>query len=183
MPAQRPHSKAWTQVATGLRQRLKNKSPTKRPPELDVSAIGVLKEREKALPKLSLTELLRRMPGESGELFGREEALGWLDTAYKDTQTGVLALYGFGGVGKSALVRHWLETRFSEMESDVPRFLGVSFYSQGTREQAGSSDQFLIQALETFDETDAAQKSAWDRGQRLAELIAAEPTVLVLERT
>ena len=90
-------------------------------------------------------------------------------------------MYGFGGVGKSALVRHWLETRFSETKPDTPRFLGVSFYSQGTREQAGSSDQFLIQALETFGEQDPGQKSAWDRGQRLAELVAAEPTVLVLD--
>jgi tetratricopeptide (TPR) repeat protein len=183
VPAQRPHSKAWTQVATGLRRRLENNPPGKRPP-----VTRAVSESEKKPPKLSLPELLQRMPGESGDLFGRDEALGWLDAAYADSQTGVLALYGFGGVGKSALVRHWLETRFSEMKDGAtrtkdgaPRFLGVSFYSQGTREQAGSSDQFLIQALETFGETDAAQKSAWDRGQRLAELVSAEPTVLVLD--
>ena len=176
VPAQRPHSKAWTQVATGLRKRLESKPPRKRPP-----VIKVFRGIEKEPPKLSLQELLQRMPGESGDLFGREEALGWLDAAYADSRTGVLTLYGFGGVGKSALVRHWLEMRFSEMQSGAPRFLGVSFYSQGTREQAGSSDQFLIQALETFGEQDAAQKSAWDRGQRLAELVAAEPTVLVLD--
>ncbi len=177
VPAQKPQSKAWTQVATGLRRALENTPPGKKPP-----AMPIVNESEKKPPKLSLQELLQRMPGEPGDLFGREEALGWLDAAYADSQTGVLALYGFGGVGKSALVRHWLETRFSETKpDDAPRFLGVSFYSQGTREQAGSSDQFLIQALETFGEQDAAQKSAWDRGQRLAELVAANPTVLVLD--
>ncbi len=176
VPAQRPHSKAWTQVATGLRSRLENKPPGKKPP-----ATRIVKESERKPPQFSLLELLQRMPGEPGELFGRAEALGWLNAAYADSQTGVLALHGFGGVGKSALVRHWLETRFPETKPDAPRFLGVSFYSQGTREQAGSSDQFLIQALETFGEQDAAQKSAWDRGQRLAELVAAKPTVLVLD--
>src|ERR1043165_508697 len=176
VPALRPYSKAWTQVAVGLRTRLENSPPSKRPP-----VTQPVKESEKTPPQFSLAELLLRLPGETGELFGRDEALGWLDTAYQDLQTGALALHGFGGVGKSALVRHWLEKNFSEMKEDAPRFLGVSFYSQGTREQAGSSDQFLVQALETFGERDAAQKSAWDRGQRLAELVAAEKTVLVLD--
>ncbi len=176
VPAQRPHSKAWTQVATGLRHRLENSPPSKRTP-----AAQPIKEREEKPSRFSLAELLLRLPGETGDLFGRDEALGWLDAAYADSQTGVLALHGFGGVGKSALVRHWLEKNFSEMKEGMPRFLGVSFYSQGTREQAGSSDQFLIQALENFGERDATQKSAWDRGQRLAELVAAEKTVLVLD--
>ncbi|HYH86594.1 MAG TPA: TIR domain-containing protein, partial [Pyrinomonadaceae bacterium] len=165
VPSLRPQSKAWTQVVAGLRRRLKDKPPTKRLP-----AVAVVPESVKSLPELSLANLLRVMPGESGDLFGREEALGWLDDAYADSKVGVLALVGFGGVGKSALVRHWLETRFKP-EDRAPRFLGVSFYSQGTREQAGSSDQFLVKALETFGESDAVQKlkSAWDRGERLAE--------------
>ncbi|HJU56494.1 MAG TPA: toll/interleukin-1 receptor domain-containing protein, partial [Pyrinomonadaceae bacterium] len=174
--AQVPRDKAWTNVVEGLRQRLENKPPRKRPPAKRRYRSGRTKP-----PELSLAALLRRLPGEPTKLFGRDEALGWLDAAYDDSQTGVLALHGFGGVGKSALVRNWLETRFSEMKSGAPRFLGVSFYSQGTRDQAGSSDQFLIQALETFGERDAGQKSLWDRGQRLAELVAAEPTVLVLD--
>jgi tetratricopeptide (TPR) repeat protein len=177
VPSLRPQSKAWTQVVAGLRQRLTDKPPAKRLP-----AVAVVPESVKRPPELSLASLLREMPGESGDLFGREKALGWLDDAYADSEVGVLALVGFGGVGKSALVRHWLETRFKP-EDRAPRFFGVSFYSQGTREQAGSSDQFLVKALETFGETDVVQKlkSAWDRGERLAELVAAEPTVLVLD--
>ncbi|HWS99603.1 MAG TPA: TIR domain-containing protein [Pyrinomonadaceae bacterium] len=176
VPAQRPQSKAWTQVITGLRSALANRPPGKRPP-----ATRAVREVEKKPAKFSLQQLLQRLPGESGDLFGRDEALGWLDAAYNDSQTGVLALHGFGGVGKSALVRHWLEKRFLKMKHGAPRFLGVSFYSQGTREQAGSSDQFLIQALETLGEQNASQKSLWDRGQRLAELVSAEPTILVLD--
>ncbi|HYG81350.1 MAG TPA: tetratricopeptide repeat protein [Pyrinomonadaceae bacterium] len=174
--SQVPRDKAWTNVVEGLRQRLENKPPRKRPPAKRVSRSGRTKP-----PKLSLEELLRRLPGEPTRLFGRDEALGWLDAAYENPETGVLALHGFGGVGKSALVRHWLETRFSEMKDDAPRFLGVSFYSQGTREHAGSSDQFLVQALETFGEQNPGQKSLWDRGQRLAELVSEQPTVLVLD--
>ncbi|HEY0379187.1 MAG TPA: toll/interleukin-1 receptor domain-containing protein [Pyrinomonadaceae bacterium] len=176
IPAQEKESMAWTEVARGIRRSLENNPPRKPQIELTVSA-----ESKEQPSRFSLPALLKRMPGEPGDLFGREEALGWLDAAYKNSGTGVLALHGFGGVGKSALVRHWLEKRFLNMERGTPRFLGVSFYSQGTREQAGSSDQFLIQALETFGEQDAGPKSLWDRGHRLAELVAAEPTVLVLD--
>lgn len=175
VPALKPQDRAWTQVIAGLRQRLLEKPPAKRPPAAAVAPTPPVKPHS-----LSLATLLRELPGESGDLFGRDEALGWLDAAYTDPQTGVLALVGFGGVGKSALVRHWLETRFRP-EDPTPRFLGVSFYSQGTREQAGSSDQFIIQALETFGEENVGQKSSWDRGELLAQHVAAEPTVLVLD--
>ncbi len=176
IPAQKLESMAWTEVAKGIRRSIENSPP--REPQIEPPSSTQSKQQPS---KFSLLELLQRMPGESGDLFGRAEALGWLDDAYKDSQTGVLALYGLGGVGKSALVRHWLETRFSDVKSGAPRFLGVSFYSQGTRDQAGSSDQFLIQALETFGERDAGQKSLWDRGQRLAERVSEQPTVLVLD--
>jgi len=175
--SQVPRDKAWTQVIEGLRWQLENKPPHKKASMVEVAAKGEGKPR-----LFSLTRLLQTMPGETGDLFGREEALRWLDHAYANSDISVLALVGFGGVGKSALVRHWLETRFSEVEEALPRFLGVSFYSQGTREQeAGSSDQFLIQSLELLGEEHVAAKSAWDRGQRLAELLTEKPTVLVLD--
>lgn len=175
VPALRPQDKAWTQVVAGLRRRLTEKPPAKRLP-----AVAVAPGESRRPAAFSLENLLLRLPGETGDLFGREEALGWLDAAYTDAGVGVLALVGFGGVGKSALVRHWVERRFRAADR-APRFLGVSFYSQGTREQAGSSDQFLVQALETFGEREVGQMSAWDRGERLAELVAAAPTVLVLD--
>lgn len=171
VPAQRPQSEAWTEVIRGLRQRLLADPPKTKTRK---AAHGPAQARKPA--PLSLPKLLEAMPGESGELFGREDALGWLDSAYEDPRVGVLALVGFGGVGKSALVRHWLETRF-EPAASAPRFLGASFYSQGTREHGGSSSQFLVQALEALGEPDRTQ----DRGERLAELVAAEPTVLVLD--
>jgi len=169
VPAQRPQSEGWTEVIRGLRQRL-----LADPPKMRKAAHGLAQARKPS--PLSLPKLLEAMPGESGELFGREDALGWLDSAYEDPRVGVLALVGFGGVGKSALVRHWLETRF-EPGASAPRFLGFSFYSQGTREHGGSSSQFLVQALEALGEPDRPK----DRGERLAELVAAEPTVLVLD--
>lgn len=171
VPAQKRQSEAWTEVIRGLRQRLLADPPKTKTRN---AAHGPAQARKPA--PLSLPKLLEAMPGESSELFGREDALGWLDAAYEDPRVGVLALVGFGGVGKSALVRHWLETRF-EPAASAPRFLGVSFYSQGTREHGGSSSQFLVQALKALGEPDRSK----DRGERLAELVAAEPTVLVLD--
>lgn len=175
VPAQKPHSKAWTQVARGLRLRLENN-----PPRKATFTAPVVVQSEKEPERLSLQKLLQDLPGESGKLFGRDEALSWVDDAYDDPQISVLALIGFGGIGKSALVRHWLENR-DLVAKGVTRFLGCSFYSQGTREQVGSSDQFLIQALEMLGEPKPGLMSAWDRGQRLAELVASERTVLMLD--
>ena len=48
-----------------------------------------------------------------------------------------------------------------------------SFYSQGTRDQnTASADLFIAAALEHFGDTDPQVGSAWDRGERLARLIA-----------
>ena len=63
-----------------------------------------------------------------------------------------------------------------------------SFYSQGTREQAGassqaSSDSFIAAALEFFGAAELAGSPApaWDKGAKLAELVAARRTLLILD--
>jgi hypothetical protein len=57
IPAQLPRSKAWTQVVTGLRHRLENNPPGKKPP-----ARLTIREVEKKPAKFSLPELLQKLP-------------------------------------------------------------------------------------------------------------------------
>jgi hypothetical protein len=64
------------------------------------------------------------------------------------------------------------------------RVFDWSFYSQGTREQGGASaDTFVAKALVFFGDKEMAQSAAspWDKGARLAHLVAERRTLLVLD--
>jgi hypothetical protein len=96
----------------------------------------------------TLKTFLSKLPTTTGQLFGREKELGWLDHAWDDEHTHIIMLHAFGGVGKTSLVSHWL----SHMEHDNYRgavsVYGWSFYSQGTSEdRQASADEFLAHAL------------------------------------
>ena len=58
---------------------------------------------------------------------------------------------------------------------------GWSFYSQGTGERVTSADQFIGQALRWFGDPDPAAGSPWDKGERLAALVRAQKTLLILD--
>ena len=58
---------------------------------------------------------------------------------------------------------------------------GWSFYSQGTGQRVTSADQFISEALVWFGDPDPTQGSPWDKGERLAELVRQEKTLLVLD--
>lgn len=116
-------------------------------------------------------------------LIGREADLARLDAAWVDPTTHVLTIVAFGGVGKTSLVAHW-QAELAKRDYDGASYFDWSFYSQGTREQVGASaDQFINQALEFFGDAAmaASATSPWDKGARLAQLVAQQPTLLVLD--
>jgi tetratricopeptide (TPR) repeat protein len=86
----------------------------------------------------------------------------------------------FGGVGKTALVNRWLAGMRDKGWDGARRVYGWSFYSQGT-EGVGSSDEFLAAALKWFGEPDMGAASAWNKGERLAEVVGRERSLLVLD--
>jgi len=117
-------------------------------------------------------------------LFGREKELAALDEAWDDPAKHILAIVAWGGVGKTSLVVEWMARKAKAGWAGVERVFDWSFYSQGTREQgAASADNFIAAAL-TFFGDEAMGKSAaspWDKGGRLAQLVAQRPTLLVLD--
>ena len=58
---------------------------------------------------------------------------------------------------------------------------GWSFYRQGTSGGASSADEFLDAALTWFGDPDPRLGTAWEKGERLAKLIAHRRTLLVLD--
>jgi hypothetical protein len=58
---------------------------------------------------------------------------------------------------------------------------GWSFYRQGTTGKSSSADEFLDAALNWFGDPDPRIGTAWEKGERLAKLVAHRRTLLILD--
>jgi hypothetical protein len=128
----------------------------------------------------------------TAELFlGREDELARLDRARADG-THVLSLIAWGGVGKTALLSQWIQTRFidnhwkdADGQPSPLAYFDWSFYDQGTRassdeyaQRTGSVGDFFEQALTHFGDPDVTKPR---KGKRLAELVRQQRTLFILD--
>ncbi|MEW6289730.1 MAG: toll/interleukin-1 receptor domain-containing protein [Thermodesulfobacteriota bacterium] len=132
-------------------------------------------------PSLDYRIEISHLPVTGVELFGREAELELLDNSWKEGKTNVISFVAWGGVGKSTLINRWLAEMAMDSYRAVARVFGWSFYSQGTGEWVTSADRFIAEALAWFGDPDPTTGSPWDKGQRLADLIRKERTLLVLD--
>jgi tetratricopeptide (TPR) repeat protein len=136
-----------------------------------------------ATPALPQNIAPTRLRHSAERLIGREAEMARLDAAWADPATHVLTIVAFGGVGKTSLVARWA-AGLAQRDYDGAGYFDWSFYSQGTREEGGASaDQFIKRALEFFgdEEMAAGAASPWDKGARLAQLVAERRALLVLD--
>jgi len=125
---------------------------------------------------------ISRLPTSGAELFGREAELKILDDAWANPNTNIVSFVAWGGVGKTALVNHWLKKRMArDNYRGAERVYGWSFFSQGTSERAASADLFIDQALRWFGDKDPTAGSPWDKGERLAGYLRQTRTLLLLD--
>jgi len=122
-----------------------------------------------------------RLPVTGKEVFGREEDLAFLDAAWADSQVNVVSIVAWAGVGKSTLVNHWLRRLATDRYRSAELVFGWSFYRQGTSGGASSADEFLDAALAWFGDPDPRIGTAWEKGERLARVIARRRTLLILD--
>jgi tetratricopeptide (TPR) repeat protein len=113
-------------------------------------------------------------------LVGREAELARLDQAWSDNKTNILSLVAEGGAGKSALVNEWLTRLRADGYRGAKCVLGWSFYSQGSKERATSSDQFLNWALAKLG-VKVETISASAKGEAIAEALLTRRALLVLD--
>jgi hypothetical protein len=117
---------------------------------------------------------------------GREQELHLLDEAWgraqKEDKINIVSLIGQGGEGKSALVLNWQARRARHGWQGARRVFQWSFYSQGSSAQSSASaDDFFNAAFAWFDKTAEVPRDPYTKGAKLAELVVAERTLLVLD--
>ena len=122
-----------------------------------------------------------RLPITGSDLFGREEDIAFLDEAWANQRVNVVTIVAWAGVGKSTLVSHWLRGMGAQHYRSAELVFGWSFYRQGTSGDTSSADEFLDAALTWFGDPDPRIGTPWEKGERLATLVARRRTLLVLD--
>ena len=121
------------------------------------------------------------MPVTGSDVFGREEDIAFLDGAWANKDVNVVTIVAWAGVGKSTLVNHWLRRMAVEQYRSAQLVFGWSFYRQGTSGGSSSADEFLDAALTWFGDPEPRLGTDWEKGERLAKLVAQRRTLLVLD--
>jgi len=122
-----------------------------------------------------------RLPITATDVFGRDEDIAFLDRAWANKQVNVVTIVAWAGVGKSTLVKHWLERMAGKHYRSAELVFGWSFYTQGRSGETSSADEFIDAALTCFGDPDPRLGTAWQKGERLAKLVAHRRTLLILD--
>jgi NACHT domain len=121
------------------------------------------------------------LPITGGNFFGREADIAFLDQAWVNRQANVVTIVAWAGIGKSTLVNQWLVRMAAEHYRSAELVFGWSFYRQGTSGHTSSADEFVDTALDWFGDPDPRLGTAWEKGERLAKLVAHRRILLVLD--
>jgi hypothetical protein len=124
---------------------------------------------------------IARLPITGSDVFGREEDIAFLNDAWANQKANILTIIAWAGVGKSTLVNHWLARMAAENYCSAELVFGWSFYRQGSSGGTSSADEFLDAVLTWFGDPDPRVGTAWEKGERLAKLVAHRRTLLVLD--
>ena len=127
--------------------------------------------------KISIASL----PMTGSDVFGREEDVAFLDDAWAKPQVNIVTIVAWAGVGKSTLVNHWLRRMAARNYLSAEQVFGWSFWKRGSSGGTSSADEFLDAALHWFGDPDPRLGTSWEKGERLAKLVAHRRTLLVLD--
>lgn len=123
-----------------------------------------------------------KLPQTGPDLFGRERELALLDKAWDDPHQNIVCFSAMGGAGKTSLVKKWLNLLSLDNYRKAEEIYAWSFYSQGAEEgKQASADEFISHALGWFGYNGPMDKSGWEKGEKLAELIRQKRTLFILD--
>jgi predicted ATPase len=162
--------------AIGARRKITRQSFQKAP---SADSCAVIRRRPARLGPKKIS--VARLPVTGRDVFGREEDIAFLDAAWANQNINVVTIVAWAGVGKSTLVNHWLRGIAAERYRSAQFVFGWSFYRQGTSGGTSSADEFIEAALPWFGDPDPRIGTAWEKGERLAKLVAHHRTLLILD--
>lgn len=133
----------------------------------------------------------------AADFLGRDDELRLLDRVWRrqDGVVNLFSLIAWGGVGKTALMAHWVRSRFAaagwrnaDGQPEPDAYFDWTFYDQGMHSAhnddsqhagAASLGAFFQTALKHFGDPDA--ENPQDKVERLAALIQSQRTLLILD--
>lgn len=122
------------------------------------------------------------MPNTGLNIVGREAEIEVLNDCWQSNTTNVVQIVAFGGVGKSSLVNLWLSKLSKERYRYATRVYAWSFHWQGDNSDVkASGDSFIEHALQWFGDDDPNLGSPWSKAVRLARLIRAHRSLIILD--
>lgn len=122
------------------------------------------------------------LPATNSKVYGRKRELKTLNSIWREGVANVAQIVAFGGVGKSCLINYWLSALNTEDYFGASRVYAWSFYWQGASSEIKSSGDFFIEhALEWFGDENPSKGTPLSKATRLADLIRAEKTLLILD--
>ena len=122
-----------------------------------------------------------RLPVTGSDVFGREADFAFLDEAWANQHVHIVTIVAWAGVGKSTLVNHWFRRMAADHYRSAELVFAWSLYRQGSRGDTSSADEFLDVALAWFGDPDPQLGTPWEKGERLAKLVANRRTLLILD--
>ena len=124
-----------------------------------------------------------KMPATPGDrLFGRKSELAMLEKAWRSGDTNILTIVAPGKTGKTALIRYWLDEMGNNDWGGAERVYIWSFRGQSAEEvRQASGEKFIDHALRWFRYEGEPISLPWERGLKLAELVARKRTLLILD--
>ena len=125
---------------------------------------------------------LEKLPLYHTAFIGRKKELDMLDAAWQNPHCNIVVMKAAGGVGKTALVGHWLTNRMQPKDYDGARWVYAwSFYSQGASEGSQpSAEPFINDALQWF-EVSPLPTTMHEKARKLADVIAEKRGLLIID--
>ena len=123
---------------------------------------------------------IARLPTTGTDIFDREQDIAFLNDTWANQIVNVVTIVACARVGKSALVNEWLRRMAAEHYRSAQLVFAWSF-KPGSNWNSSSPEEFLHAALAWFGDPDPRIGTAWQKGERLASLIASRRILLVLD--
>ncbi|MEN9502255.1 MAG: hypothetical protein RI964_1540 [Pseudomonadota bacterium] len=149
------------------------------PERIDKLYWSITGKKPEASPKKTQTTIHSdRLPTVKGGFFGREAELQLLTNAWqKNSGINIIQFIAPGGIGKTKLLRHWLDHT-----DGIDTLIAWSFYAQGASEdKQTSATPFFSHAFEKLGSIREKFATEEDKGEHLAELLRHQRCVLVLD--